>query len=163
MIIFSLYLYASIWLPCVHLVFSLNVCIPPGIFIICHLIEPDPEEERTEGVPKPKPKPFYKVAPGHDGGDGDASMVNNHWWWWWWQPGHEAIAPIGPIQAWVGQQFLEDCWIGYELIVMWFGRIFFQKKLFMTHLWLIWYLLIFLVWNVYDLSTSAETGRSKIA
>ena len=42
------------------------------------LVKPNPEEERTEGVPKPKAKPFCKVAPG---GDGDASMVNNHWWY----------------------------------------------------------------------------------
>ena len=40
------------------------------------LVKPNPEEERTEGVPKPKAKPFCKVAPDyHDDGvdddDGD--------------------------------------------------------------------------------------------
>ena len=57
------------------------------------LVKPNPEEERTEGVPKPKAKPFCKVAPdhhgdgvdgddgdddgdGHDDEDGDADMIS---------------------------------------------------------------------------------------
>ena len=41
-----------------YVLHEMCVCHLVEIYIICHLVEPDPEEERTEGVPKTKTKPF---------------------------------------------------------------------------------------------------------